>query len=89
LPGIKNPARKMKQRVTRRAPRYQVHLKVEEINGQQVTNTYIKDISTLGVRLESSTTHLKLDDQVEFSFHPPNEDTKTRLAGVVVWEKSE
>jgi Flp pilus assembly CpaE family ATPase len=88
LSGRENPAREMKQRATRRAPRYQVHLKVEEINGQQVTDTYIKDISALGVRLESTTTHFKPFDQVELSFHPPNEDTKTRLAGVVVWVKS-
>jgi Flp pilus assembly CpaE family ATPase len=74
----------MKQRVTRRAQRHPVHLEVKELNGQQVAGTFIVDISTLGARLESSTP-LNLKDQVEFSFHQPNEDTLTRVTGVIVW----
>ena len=77
----------MTPRVTRRAQRHQVHLEVKELNGQRVTDTYLIDISTVGARLESSTP-LKPRDQVQFSFHQPNEDLETRLAGVVVWAKS-
>ncbi len=76
----------MKPRVTRRAQRHQVNLEVKELNGHPVTDTCLIDISTVGARLESSTP-LKPRDQVQFSFHQPNENLETRLAGVVVWAK--
>ena len=76
----------MKPRVTRRAQRHQVNLEVKELNGQRVTDTCLIDISTVGARLETSTP-LKPGDQVQFSFHQPNENLETSLAGVVVWVK--
>lgn len=75
---------KMKQRVTRRAQRHQVHLGVKELNGQRVADTYIIDISTMGARLESPSP-LKPQDQIEFSFHQPNQDEATKVRGIVVW----
>jgi Flp pilus assembly CpaE family ATPase len=74
----------MKQRVTRRAKRYPVHLEVKELNGQPVADTLLIDISTMGARLET-TTPLALKSRVEFSFYLPDADSETRLAGVVVW----
>jgi MinD-like ATPase involved in chromosome partitioning or flagellar assembly len=76
----------MKPKVSRRAQRYQVHLEVKELNGHRVADTCLVDISTVGARLESSTL-LKPKDHVAFSFHQPNEDSETRLAGVIVWVK--
>jgi Flp pilus assembly CpaE family ATPase len=80
----KNQVFKMKQGITRRAKRYPVHLEVKELNGQPVAATYLIDISTLGARLESPTPLTPMD-QVELSFHQPNADSETRLAGVIVW----
>jgi pilus assembly protein CpaE len=74
----------MKQKVTRRAQRHQVHLEVKELNGRRVADTHILDISTLGARLEAPTP-LKTQDQIEFTFHQPNEDSETRVTGTVVW----
>jgi Mrp family chromosome partitioning ATPase len=76
----------MKPKVSRRAQRYQVHLEVKELNSNRVADTYLVDISTVGARLESATL-LKPKDHVAFSFHQPNEDSETRLSGVVVWGK--
>ncbi len=76
----------MKQRVTRRAQRYPVHLEVREINGQPVADTFLVDLSALGARLESPTP-LSPRNQVEFSFFLPGTDIVTRVAGAVMWMK--
>ncbi|OGR08615.1 MAG: hypothetical protein A3K23_07135 [Desulfobacca sp. RBG_16_58_9] len=74
----------MKQRITRRAQRYPVHLEVKELNGQPVSETYLLDISSLGARMES---HLGLAPMklVEFSIVLPGTETETRMEGSVVW----
>jgi len=77
----------MKPRVTRRAQRHQVYLEVKELNGQPVTDTRILDISTVGVRLESSLP-LEPKSPIEFTFHQPSESTETRVSGTVVWMKA-
>jgi len=76
----------MKPKISRRAQRYPVNLKVKEINGRQVADTYVVDISTSGARLECPVP-LKPQDRIKFTFHQPNEDSETKLAGVVVWVK--
>jgi hypothetical protein len=76
----------MKQRVTRRAQRYPVHLEVKEVNGQPVADTFLVDLSALGARLESSMP-LAPRNQVECSFFLPAADRVTRVAGAVIWLK--
>ena len=76
----------MKQRVTRRAQRYPVHLEVKEINGQPVADTFLLDLSALGARLES-TIPLPVRNPVDVSFFLPATNQETRVAGAVVWMK--
>lgn len=70
----------------RKTKRYDVFLKVTEINGQPITDTVILDISAWGARIESMVS-LGVDTPVELSFPLPGleKDTKVRLAGKVVW----
>jgi len=76
----------MKQRVTRRAQRFPVHLEVKKINGQPVADTFLLDLSALGARLESPMP-LAPRNQVEISFFLPATDQETLVAGAVVWMK--
>jgi len=76
----------MKQRVTRRAQRYPVNLEVKAINGKPVADTFLKDLSALGARLESPTP-LAPKIRVDVSFFLPAAAQETRVAGAVVWVK--
>lgn len=74
----------MKQRVTRRAQRYTVNYEVKAINGKPVADTFVKDLSALGARLESPTP-LSPKIPVDVSFFLPALHQETRVAGAVVW----
>lgn len=76
--------RNRETRVLRRSKRYQIHLKVSEVNGQPVTDVVMLDISAWGAKLESLIS-LAPASTVEFSFTLPGESTSVRLAGAVVW----
>ena len=73
-------------RELRKTTRYDVFLKVTEINGQPMTDTVILDISAWGAKIESMVS-LEVDTPVEISFPLPGleKQTQVRLAGKVVW----
>ncbi len=70
----------------RRADRYEVFMKVTEVNNQPVQDTIILDISAWGARIESLIP-LSLDSSANLSFSLPGEkkDEKVQLSGKVVW----
>jgi hypothetical protein len=76
----------MKQRVTRRAQRYPVNFEVKTINGKPVADTFVKDLSAMGARLESPIP-LPTKIRVDLSFFLPALSQETRVAGAVVWVK--
>jgi predicted ribosomally synthesized peptide with nif11-like leader len=70
----------------RKTARYDVFLKVTDINGQPINGTVILDISAWGAKIESMV-RLGVDTPVELSFPLPglDEQTQVRLAGKVIW----
>ena len=70
----------------RKTKRYDVFLKVTEINGQPMDDTVILDISAWGAKIESMVSLLP-DSPVELSFFLPGEEKEAhvRLVGKVVW----
>lgn len=73
-------------KVIRRAQRYQVYLKVSELNGQPVTDTMILDISAWGARVGSFKPFDTMGN-IEITFTPPGEDQNVRISGEVVWSR--
>jgi len=71
---------------SRKSKRYEVLLKVTEINGQPMNDTVILDISAWGAKIESMVSLLP-DSPVELSFPLPGKEKEphARLAGKVVW----
>lgn len=72
--------------VVRRAQRYQVYLKVSELNGQPVTDTMILDINAWGARIGSFKPFDALGT-VEITFTPPGETQNVSISGEVVWSR--
>ncbi|MFZ5448260.1 MAG: Nif11-like leader peptide family RiPP precursor [Thermodesulfobacteriota bacterium] len=72
--------------IIRRAQRYQVYLKVSELNGQPVTDTMILDINAWGARIGSFSPFDTLGT-IEITFIPPGENQKVRISGEVVWSR--
>ena len=70
----------------RKTKRYDVFLKVTEINGQPMNDTVILDISAWGAKIESMVSLLP-DSPVELSFFLPGveKEAHVRLVGKVVW----
>jgi hypothetical protein len=70
----------------RKTKRYDVFLKVTEINGQPMNDTVMLDISAWGAKIESMVSLLP-DSPVELSFPLPGEEkeNQVRLVGEVVW----
>jgi hypothetical protein len=70
----------------RQTKRYDVFLKVNEINGQPTNDTVLLDISAWGAKIESIVS-LEINTPVELSFLLPGLEKETRicLAGQVVW----
>jgi hypothetical protein len=70
----------------RKTKRYDVFLKVTEINGQPINDTVILNISAWGVKIESMVSLLP-DSPVELSFPLPGaeKEAHVRLVGKVVW----
>lgn len=73
-------------KVVRRAQRYQVYLKVSELNGQPVTDTMILDISAWGARVGSFKPFDTMGN-IEITFTPPGENQNVRITGEVVWSR--
>jgi len=73
-------------KVIRRAQRYQVYLKVSELNGQPVTDTMILDINAWGARVGSFSPFDALGT-IEITFTPPGESQNVRISGEVVWSR--
>ncbi|MFA4901788.1 MAG: Nif11-like leader peptide family RiPP precursor [Desulfobaccales bacterium] len=73
-------------KVVRRAQRYQVYLKVSELNGQAVTDTMILDISAWGARVGSFKPFDTMGN-IEITFTPPGENQNVRITGEVVWSR--
>jgi len=71
----------------RKAKRYEVFLKVTELNGQPIDDTVMLDISAWGAKIESMMSLPLPDSPVEISFALPGDDqqTRVRLTGKVVW----
>jgi predicted ribosomally synthesized peptide with nif11-like leader len=72
--------------IPRRAQRYQVYLKVSELNGQPVTDTMILDINAWGARVGSFKPFDTMGN-IEITFTPPGENQNVRLSGEVVWSR--
>lgn len=70
----------------RRAQRYQVYLKVSELNGIPVTDTMILDINAWGARIGSFSPFDALGN-IEITFTPPGETKNVRISGEVVWSR--
>jgi predicted ribosomally synthesized peptide with nif11-like leader len=75
-----------KGHIPRRAERYQICLKVSELNGQPVTDTMILDINTWGARI-GSFGPLISPGSVKLTFASPGEIQKVPISGGVVWSK--
>jgi predicted ribosomally synthesized peptide with nif11-like leader len=73
-------------KVIRRAQRYQVYLKVSEMNGQPVTDTMILDINAWGARVGSFKPFDTMGN-IEITFTPPGENQNVRISGEVVWSR--
>jgi predicted ribosomally synthesized peptide with nif11-like leader len=73
-------------KVIRRAQRYQVYLKVSELNGQPVTDTMILDINAWGARVGSFKPFDTMGN-IEITFTPPGENQNVRISGEVVWSR--
>ena len=79
-------AKEWKSKNPRRAQRYQVYLKVSELNGLPVTDTMILDISAWGARVGSFSPFDTMGN-IEINFTPPGETQNVRLSGEVVWSR--
>jgi predicted ribosomally synthesized peptide with nif11-like leader len=79
-------AEKREARIPRRAQRYQVYLKVSELNGQPVTDTMILDINAWGARIGSFSPFDALGS-IEITFNPPGETQHVHITGEVVWSR--
>jgi predicted ribosomally synthesized peptide with nif11-like leader len=75
-----------KFKIPRKGQRYQIYLKVSELNGQPVTDTMILDINAWGARI-GSLSPLDTPGTVEITFAPPGETKKVHIAGEVVWSR--
>jgi predicted ribosomally synthesized peptide with nif11-like leader len=79
-------AKNRDSKIPRRAQRYQVYLKVSELNGQPVTDTMILDINAWGARVGSFNPFDTMGN-FEITFTPPGEEQNIRLSGEVVWSR--
>ena len=69
---------------SRNSKRFDVFLKVTEIDGKAVDDTVMIDISAWGARVESLIPH-STDTTLELRFAMPGEKDDVRLGGKVVW----
>jgi predicted ribosomally synthesized peptide with nif11-like leader len=79
-------AKNRESKIPRRAQRYQVYLKVSELNGQPVIDTMILDINAWGAKI-GSFSPLDALGTVEITFAPPGETQKVHISGEVVWSR--
>ncbi len=74
----------MTAEVTRKCMRHQVDWEVKTFNGQSVAETFMLDISAIGVRIESPQP-LSPRRHVEFTYLRPGDDRERKHTGVVTW----
>jgi predicted ribosomally synthesized peptide with nif11-like leader len=84
LSSVKNKKRGQEAEDHRTSKRYDVFLKVSEVNGQSVSDTVMVDISAWGAQVESLIKSPANSD-VELYFVPTRTKDRMRLAGKVVW----
>jgi hypothetical protein len=70
----------------RQAQRYPTRLVVTKINGQPVSDAVLLDLSSLGAKLESSTS-LAPGYPIDIAVLFPGAPTETNLTGMVKWMK--
>jgi hypothetical protein len=70
--------------VERKAQRYPTRLVVTKINGQPASDAVLMDISSLGAKLESSSS-LAPGYHVDIAVLFPGAPTETNLTGMVKW----
>lgn len=75
-----------KSKIARKAQRYQVYIKVSELNGEPVTDTMILDINAWGARIGSFNPFESLGT-IEITFTPPGESHNVHISGQVVWSR--
>jgi len=73
-------------KIARKAQRYQVYIKVSELNGEPVTDTMILDINAWGARI-GSFNPFNSEGTIEITFTPPGESHNVHIAGQVVWSR--
>jgi predicted ribosomally synthesized peptide with nif11-like leader len=73
-------------KIARKAQRYQVYIKVSELNGEPVTDTMILDINAWGARI-GSFNPFDSSGTIEITFTPPGESHNVHISGQVVWSR--
>lgn len=84
--GEEDLAEEARPQVPRKAQRYQVYLKVSELNGEPVTDTMVLDINAWGARIGSFSPFDALGT-IEITFTPPGECHNVHITGQVVWSR--
>jgi hypothetical protein len=74
----------MKTKIPRKAQRYPLDLIVREVNSKRVMDTYLKDISTTGFRVEAPALYPPRGT-MEFKIGLPGSEKEFMLAGQVIW----
>jgi hypothetical protein len=74
----------MKEFTPRRVPRHAVNWQVSAINGQDLPDSFLVDISVLGARVETSAPFFPRST-VELSIMAPGAETEMRVRARVAW----
>ena len=74
----------MLPKVTRKCLRYPVDWEVKTCNGHPVTQTFMRDVSAMGARIEGPQP-LYQQRHIEFTYLMPGDGRQKRHAGVVKW----
>ncbi len=83
-----SPASQLEVRIInqRQARRFSTRIPIQQINGRPTPDSYILDLSSLGLKIESPVP-LAVNEPVELSFTLPHKEQSVRMAGLVVWNR--
>ena len=76
----------MKQRITRKALRHASNLEVLEVDNKRVTETYLKDLSTTGCKIEAPSLY-SVKRPLKIKLKLPSSEKELILTGQVVWSR--
>ena len=76
----------MKQKITRKSLRHSLNLEVSEVDGKLVTETYVKDLSTTGCKLEAPSLY-SVRRLIKVKIKLPAVEKELILDGEVVWAR--